>query len=150
MSPEAFRLLAAFIGIILLVVLVARLKWHPFLALMFISWGLAVTCGIDPAQAIVAFSKGFGDILSFVGIVIGLGTMIGGLLVSSGGADAFANAMIAAGGRKYVPWTIFFAAFLIGLTLFFEVGFVLLVPLAFVIAKKMNAPVLSVGLPVFP
>jgi gluconate:H+ symporter, GntP family len=136
MSPEAFRLLAAFIGIILLVLLVARLKWHPFLALMFISWGLAVTCGIDPGQAIVAFSKGFGDILSFVGIVIGLGTMIGGLLVSSGGADAFANAMIAAGGRKYVPWTIFFAAFLIGLPLFFEVGFVLLVPLAFVIAKK--------------
>ena len=67
--------------------------------------------------------------------------------MSSGGADAFANAMISAGGRKYVPWTIFFAAFLIGLPLFFEVGFVLLVPLAFVIAKKMGAPVLSVGLP---
>jgi gluconate:H+ symporter, GntP family len=147
MSPEAFRLSAALVGIILLVLLVARLKWHPFLALMFISWGLAVTCGIDPAQAILAFSKGFGDILSFVGIVIGLGTMIGGLLVSSGGADAFANAMISAGGRKFVPWTIFFAAFLIGLPLFFEVGFVLLVPLAFVIAKKMDAPILSVGLP---
>jgi GntP family gluconate:H+ symporter len=147
MSPEAFRLLAAFIGIILLVLLVARLKWHPFLALMFISWGLAVTCGIDPGQAIVAFSKGFGDILSFVGIVIGLGTMIGGLLVSSGGADAFANAMISIGGRKYVPWTLFFAAFLIGLPLFFEVGFVLLVPLAFVMAKKMDVPILSLGLP---
>jgi hypothetical protein len=39
---------------------------------MFISWGLVVTCGIDPGQAIVAFSKGFGDILSFAGIVIGL------------------------------------------------------------------------------
>ena len=76
MSPEAFRLLAAFIGIILLVLLVARLKWHPFLALMFISWGLAVTCGIDPGQAIVAFSKGFGDILSFVGIVIGLAMIL--------------------------------------------------------------------------
>jgi hypothetical protein len=52
--------------------------------------------------------------------------MIGGLLISSGGADAFANAMISIGGRKYVPWTLFFAAFLIGLPLFFEVGFVLL------------------------
>jgi GntP family gluconate:H+ symporter len=147
MTPEAFRLTAALVGIILLVLLVAKLKWHPFLALMFVSWGLAVACGISPIQAIAAFSKGFGDILSFVGIVIGLGTMIGGLLVSSGGADAFANAMIAAGGRKYVPWTIFFAAFLIGLPLFFEVGFVLLVPLAFVIAKKMEVPVLSIGLP---
>lgn len=65
------------------------------------------------------FSKGFGDILSFVGIVIGLGTMIGGLLVSSGGADAFANAMISIGGRKYVPWTLF-AAFLIWLAVVFR------------------------------
>jgi len=147
MNPEAFRLSAALVGILLLVLLVARFKWHPFLALMFVSWGLAVTCGIDPVQAIAAFSKGFGDILSFVGIVIGLGTMIGGLLVSSGGADAFANAMISIGGRKYVPWTLFFAAFLIGLPLFFEVGFVLLVPLAFVMAKKMDVPILSLGLP---
>jgi gluconate:H+ symporter, GntP family len=147
MNPEAFRLSAALVGILLLVLLVARFKWHPFLALMFVSWGLAVTCGIDPVQAIAGFSKGFGDILSFVGIVIGLGTMIGGLLVSSGGADAFANAMISIGGRKYVPWTLFFAAFLIGLPLFFEVGFVLLVPLAFVMAKKMDVPILSLGLP---
>jgi GntP family gluconate:H+ symporter len=114
---------------------------------MLVSWGLGVICGIDPVKAIAAFSKGFGDILSFVGIVIGLGTMIGGLLVSSGGADAFANAMISIGGRKYVPWTLFFAAFLIGLPLFFEVGFVLLVPLAFVMAKKMDVPILSLGLP---
>jgi GntP family gluconate:H+ symporter len=147
MNPEAFRLSAALVGILLLVLLVARFKWHPFLALMFVSWVLAVTCGIDPVQAIVGFSKGFGDILSFVGIVIGLGTMIGELLVSSGGADAFANAMISIGGRKYVPWTLFFAAFLIGLPLFFEVGFVLLVPLAFVMAKKMDVPILSLGLP---
>jgi GntP family gluconate:H+ symporter len=147
MSPEAFRLSAALVGILLLVLLVARFKWHPFLALMIVSWGLGVACGIDPVQSIAAFSKGFGDILSFVGIVIGLGTMIGGLLVSSGGADAFANAMISIGGRKYVPWTLFFAAFLIGLPLFFEVGFVLLVPLAFVMAKKMEVPILSLGLP---
>src|SRR5260370_7468215 len=147
MNPEAFRLSAALVGILLLVLLVACFKWHPFLALMFVSWGLAVTCGIDPVQAIAGFSKGFGDILSFVGIVIGLGTMIGGLLVSSGGADAFANAMISIGGRKYVPWPLFFAAFLLGLPLFFEVGFFLLVPLAFVMAKKMDVPILSLGLP---
>jgi GntP family gluconate:H+ symporter len=55
--------------------------------------------------------------------------------------------MISIGGRKYVPWTLFFAAFLIGLPLFFEVGFVLLVPLAFVMAKKMDVPILSLGLP---
>src|SRR5208283_492932 len=120
MNPEAFRLSAALVGILLLVLLVARFKWHPFLALMFVSWGLGVTCGIAPVQAIAAFSKGFGDILSFVGIVIGLGTMIGGLLVSSGGADAFANAMISIGGRKYVPWTLFFCGLLDRLAVVFR------------------------------
>ena len=148
MNPDAFRLLAAAVAILVLVVLVARLKCHPFLALMFVSWGLAVTCGIDPVQAITAFSKGFGEVLSFVGIVIGLGTMIGGLLVSSGGADALAHAMISIGGPRYVPWTIFFAAFLIGLPLFFEVGFILLVPLAFVLARQMGVSIVGVGLPI--
>jgi hypothetical protein len=47
MNPEAFRLSAALVGILLLVLLVARFKWHPFLALMFVSWGLAVTCGVN-------------------------------------------------------------------------------------------------------
>src|ERR1700757_4302021 len=121
MNPEAYRLSAALAGILFLVLLVARFKWHPFLALMFISWGLAVTCGIDPVQAIAGFAKGFGDILSFVGIVIGLGTMIGGLLVSSGGADAFANAMISIGGGGYGSWALFFFAFFFRSSLFFFV-----------------------------
>src|ERR1700694_547109 len=120
MSPEAFRLLAALVGILLLVLLVARFKWHPFLALMIVSWGLCVTCGIDPVQSIAAFSKGFGDILSFVGIVIGLGTMIGGLLVSSGGADAFANAMISIGGTEIRSLDAFFCSISHRLTFIFR------------------------------
>jgi gluconate:H+ symporter, GntP family len=85
--------------------------------------------------------------LSFVGIVVGLGAMLGGLLVASGGADRLANSLISLGGKKWVPWTTFFAAFLVGLPLFFEVGFVLLVPLAFAISKRMGEPILKVGLP---
>jgi GntP family gluconate:H+ symporter len=98
-------------------------------------------------EVIKHFEKGFGDVLSFVGIVIGLGAMLGGILVSSGGADVLANDLINLGGKKWIPWTMFLASLLIGLPLFFEVGFVLLVPLAFVISKRMNTPILRVGLP---
>jgi GntP family gluconate:H+ symporter len=79
--------------------------------------------------------------------VIALGAMLGGMLVFSGGAERFATALVSLGGKKLVPWTVFFAALLIGLPLFFEVGFVLLVPLAFAISKKMNTSILQVGLP---
>jgi gluconate:H+ symporter, GntP family len=83
-----------------------------------------------PRKSSKHFEKGVGDVLSFVGIVIGLGAMLGGILISSGGADVLANVLIALGGKKWIPWTMFLASLLIGLPLFFEVGFVLLVPLA--------------------
>jgi GntP family gluconate:H+ symporter len=73
--------------------------------------------------------------------------MLGGVLVISGGADRLATNLTSIGGKKWVPWTTFFAALLIGLPLFFEVGFVLLVPIALVIAKKVELPILRVALP---
>src|SRR5271166_662653 len=111
------------------------------------SWFLGIACRLPPTEVIKHFEKGFGDVLSFVGIVIGLGAMLGGILISSGGADVLANDLIALGGKKWIPWTMFLASLLIGLPLFFEVGFVLLVPLAFVISKRMDTPILRVGLP---
>ncbi|MGA8655115.1 MAG: gluconate:H+ symporter [Chthoniobacterales bacterium] len=147
MPPNLILILAAVLSIVALILLVAKLKLHPFLALLVVSIFLGLAGGLSPPDVIKNFEKGFGDVLSFVGIVIGLGAMLGGLLVASGGADRLANSLISLGGKKWVPWTTFFAAFLIGLPLFFEVGFVLLVPLAFAISKRMGEPILKVGLP---
>jgi gluconate:H+ symporter, GntP family len=147
MASDPIRIFAAILSIVALILLITRFRWHPFLSLIVVSIGLGLVCGLPPADVIKNFEKGFGDVLSFVGIVIGLGAMLGGLLVSSGGADRLATSLISLGGKKWVPWTMFFAAFLIGLPLFFEVGFVLLVPLAFAISKRMEVPILKVGLP---
>jgi len=103
--------------------------------------------GLVPADIIKNFGKGFGDVMGSVGIIIGLGTMLGGVLVLSGGADRLATGLTSIGGKNWVPWTTFFVALLIGLPLFFEVGFVLLVPIALVIAKRAELPILRVGLP---
>ena len=147
MSPDLVHLLAAVFAIGLLVVLIARFKFHPFVALIVATLGLGLLGGLKPEDVVKNFEKGFGDVLSFVGVVIGLGTMLGGLLVASGGADRLAQALVSLGGQRWVPWTIFFAALLIGLPLFFEVGFVLLAPLAVTVALRMRTPVISVGLP---
>jgi gluconate:H+ symporter, GntP family len=147
MSSDSVRIAAVIIAIIGLILLITKFRLHPFIALIVASWFLGITCGLPPQEVIKHFEKGFGDVLSFVGIVIGLGAMLGGILISSGGADVLANDLVCIGGKKWIPWTMFLASLLIGLPLFFEVGFVLLVPLAFVISKRMNMPILMVGLP---
>jgi gluconate:H+ symporter, GntP family len=147
MSSDFALIGATTISIIGLIVLITRFKVHAFLALIIASIFLGLTAGLAPDTVVTNFATGFGDVMKSVGIVVGLGTMLGAMLVYSGGADKFANALISLGGKKLVPWTTFFAALLIGLPLFFEVGFVLLVPLAFAIAKRMNESVLKVGLP---
>ena len=147
MPPNLLLIFVAVFSIVALILLVTRLKLHPFLALLIVSIFMGLAGGLSPPDVIKNFEKGFGDVLSFVGIVVGLGAMLGGLLVASGGADRLANSLISLGGKKWVPWTMFFAAFLVGLPLFFEVGFVLLVPLAFAISKRMGEPILKVGLP---
>ncbi len=147
MSPDLQHVLAVVFAIGLLVVLIARFKFHPFVSLIVATLCLGLLGGLKPEDTVKNFEKGFGDVLSFVGVVIGLGTMLGGLLVASGGADRLAQALVSLGGRRWVPWTIFFAALLIGLPLFFEVGFVLLAPLAVTVAGRMRVPIVSVGLP---
>jgi len=147
MNPDALRIGAVVVAVIALILLVTRFRLHPFVTLIVVSIFLGLACGLPPVEVIKHFEKGFGDVLSFVGIVIGLGTMLGGMLVFSGGAERLATGLVSLGGKKFVPWTIFFAALLIGLPLFFEVGFVLLVPLAFAISKKMQTSILLIGLP---
>src|ERR1700693_1102549 len=147
MASDPVRLAVVVIAILALIILITKFRVHPFIALILASWFLGGACALPLAEVIKHFEKGFGDVLSFVGIVIGLGAMLGGILISSGGADVLANDLIALGGKKWIPGTMFLASLLIGLPLFFEVGFVLLVPLAFVISKRMNTPILRVGLP---
>jgi GntP family gluconate:H+ symporter len=147
MPTELQLILAAVLSVVALILLVTRLRVHPFLALLVASLILGFLAGLVPTDIIKNFGKGFGDVMGSVGIIIGLGTMLGGVLVISGGADRLATSLTSIGGKKWVPWTTFFVALLIGLPLFFEVGFVLLVPIALAIAKKVEMPILRVGLP---
>jgi gluconate:H+ symporter, GntP family len=147
MPSEIQLILAAVFSVVSLILLVTRLRVHPFLALLVASLILGFLAGLVPTDIIKNFGKGFGDVMGSVGIIIGLGTMLGGVLVLSGGADRLATSLTSIGGKNWIPWTTFFVALLIGLPLFFEVGFVLLVPIALAISKRSEMPILRVGLP---
>ena len=147
MNPDTFRMMWAGGAIVLLVLLVSLLGLHPFLALLTVALVLGIGCGLPFGQTVSEFQTGFGDTMKYVGIIIGLGTMLGTLLVRSGGADALANALARAGRKETVGYRVFFASLIIGLPLFFEVGFVLLVPIAYALAREMKISIIRVGLP---
>jgi len=147
MSKEAFLLVDALIAIVALILLITRLKVHPFIALILASGFLGLTSGMPVAQVVKAFQDGVGGVLGFVGIVLGLGTMLGKMMAESGGADRIAHTLIDAFGEKRVHWAMMFGAFLVGIPLFFEIGFVLLIPLVFIIAKRTGISLVKVGIP---
>jgi GntP family gluconate:H+ symporter len=146
-SHGAFLLISALCAVIALVVLIAQFKINPFIVLFTVSLGLALVTGM-PAQAIVkSFETGVGATLGHIAIVIALGTMLGKMMAESGGADRIAQTLIRLFGEKHLPWAMVIVGFVVGLPVFFEVGFVLLVPIAFNVAKRTGTSLVLVGLP---
>jgi GntP family gluconate:H+ symporter len=142
-----FLLLSALIAVIGLIVLVAFVKLNPIVTLMVTSLGLALAVGMPLTTAIHSFEAGVGGTLGHIAIIIGLGTMLGKMMAESGAADRIADTLVEFFGAKNVPWAMVLIGLLIGLPAFFEVGFVLLVPVAFTVARRTNTSLILVGLP---
>ncbi|ALZ83894.1 MULTISPECIES: GntP family permease [Pseudomonas] len=147
MDHNSFLLLDALVTIIGLVLLITKFKVHPFIALTIASGFLGLTSGMPVEKVMKSFQDGFGGVLGFVGILLGLGTMLGKLMADSGGADQIAQTLIRAFGIKRVHWAMMFAAFLVGIPLFFEIGFVLLAPLVFIVARRTGLSLVKLGIP---
>ncbi len=143
----AFLLSSAAIAIVGLIVLIARFKVHPFIALIVASGFLGLVTGLPLAQVVKEFQDGFGGTLGFVGVLLGLGTMLGKLMAESGGADRIARTLVDAFGERRVHWAMMISAFLVGIPLFFEIGFVLLAPLVFIVARRTGVSLVKIGIP---
>jgi len=137
---------AAAIGFLLALILYARL--HAFLALFVVSMGLGLAAGMPPAKVLSSMQAGVGDALSFIAVVVGLGAMIGRFLQYSGGGRVLADWLLAKAGPRHAQWAVLIAAFLVGLPVFFEVGFIILAPLAWSLARESKRPLLLFGLPI--
>jgi GntP family gluconate:H+ symporter len=124
MTPDARLLLFALLAVSALVVLIARLKLHPFIALVSVSLAMGVVAGMTPAAAVKAFQDGVGSTLGFIAVVVGLGTMLGKMMAESGAATRIATTLIDLFGERRVHWAIMFVAFIVGIPVFFQVGFV--------------------------
>ncbi|WP_404994685.1 GntP family permease [Cupriavidus pauculus] len=140
-------LIYALIAVIALVILIARFKLNPFITLVVVSVLLGFAVGMPMGDIIKSFEAGVGGTLGHIALVIGLGTMLGKMMAESGGAERIALTLIDFFGEKNVHWAMMVIAFIVGLPVFFEVGFVLLIPIAFNVAKRTNTSMILVGIP---
>ncbi len=146
-SHGLFLLIAAASAVIGLVLLIAVGKLNPFLSLLVVSLALAAATGMPLGKIVSSFETGTGNTLGHIAIIVGLGTMLGKMMAESRASDRIAETLIQLFGEKRVPWSMMCAGLVVGLPVFFEVGFVLLVPIAFTVARRTRTSLILVGLP---
>lgn len=135
-------------SIALLLVLILYLRLHAFLALLLTSMALGLAAGMPPARLLKSIQTGFGDALGFIAVVVALGAIVGRMLEHSGGGRVLADWLLRRFGRERAIWAVLTSAFLVGLPIFFEVGFIIMVPLAWSLARESKKSLLYFGLPI--
>lgn len=142
-----FLLTAALLAVIALILLVAVFKLNPFITLLVVSLALALTAGMPFSAGIHSFELGMGTTLGHIAIIVALGTMLGKMLAESGGAEQIALTIIRLFGEKRIAWAMMVIGLIVGLPCFFEVGFVLLIPIAYTVSRRTGKSLVLVALP---
>lgn len=145
--PASWPALCVLIALAVLLWLIIRRRWHPFLALMLVSLGLGLAAGMSPPAVVDSFSRGVGDILRSVAVLLALGAILGRLLEVSGIATVIAQTLVDRLGIQRAPLAILLAGFLIGLPVLFNVGFLLLLPIVWRLQKQTGESLLFYLLP---
>src|SRR5688572_1626011 len=135
-GPYLIVLTLASIALLLLLILAAKL--HAFLALLLASMALGLGAAMEPSKLLRSIQVGFGEALGFIAVVVALGAMIGRFLEHSGGGRALADWLLEKFGRDRAAWAVFTSAFLVGLPIFFDVGFIILVPRAWSLTRERD------------
>lgn len=140
-------LLIAVLGVVLLLLMVIKAKVQPFVALLVVSLLVALASGIPTGEVMKVMTAGMGGVLGSVTIIIGLGAMLGRMLEHSGGAESLAQRFSQGLGPKHTVAALTLAAFILGIPVFFDVGFIILAPIIYGFAKVAKVSPLKFGLP---
>src|SRR5688572_388491 len=138
-----------FASIILLVLLISWGKVQPFLAFLVASAVAGALLGLPVDKIPGVLEKGIGNLLAGLLAIVCIGAMFGKLVANSGAAQKIALVLMRAFGEKNATWALMFTGFLVGIPLFYNVGFVLLVPLVFSVVAQTKVPPIYLGIPMF-
>jgi Gnt-I system high-affinity gluconate transporter len=139
--------LAIIIGSLILLFVLILLKLNPFLALIIVSLTAALLFGLSPEEAIKSIQTGVGSTLEGLALLLALGAMFGKVIEVSGAARQITNTLVNLFGKKRLPWAIMLTGLVVGVPLFYNAGFVILVPLVFSIARTAQVSLLWIAIP---
>jgi Gnt-I system high-affinity gluconate transporter len=122
-------------------------KVSPFLSLIFVAILTGLCLGIQPEALMKTVEKGVASTLGGLALIICLGAILGKILEISGAAEQISSTLINSFGIKNIQWAVLLTGFLIGIPLFYNAGFVILVPLVFTLARKTGLPLLYIVIP---
>lgn len=134
-------------GVLLILLLIIKFRLHAFVTLVLVSVLTAIATGIPTESLYDVVMGGFRSTLGDVGILVGLGAMLGKLIEHSGGAQSLADAMIHRFGEKRAPLALGVASLFLGFPMFFDAGLVVMLPIVFAVAARLNGPILLYAFP---
>lgn len=140
-------LLIVLVAVAALLLLISAAKLDPFLALILVAFGVGMAAGMPPERIVASIRTGLGNTLGFLAIVLALGTMLGKMMAESGATERITKTLVGWFGERRLPWALLAVGVIVGLPVFFEVGFVLLVPLIFTLAAETGASLVTLGIP---
>jgi GntP family gluconate:H+ symporter len=146
-APTGQLIIAAVVGIAVIVLLITWAKLHPFVSLLLGALVTGLVASMTPDAAVASFITGFGATMGSVGVLIGLGAMYGKLLADSGGADRIVDTLVLRTSARLLPWAMGGVGAIIGLPMFFEVGLVLLMPVIVLVTRRSGLPLMRIALP---
>lgn len=135
------------IGVALLLLLMIGFKINGFISLVLVSLFVAIGEGMPLDKVVKSIEGGVGGTLGHMALVVGFGAMIGNLIAESGAAQRISTTLIDKFGKKNVQWALLITGFVVGIAMFYEVGFVLLIPIVFTVCATAELPLLYVGVP---
>jgi len=135
------------LSILVLVLLITWVKLNPFLSFLISSILAGFLLGIPPEKIAKSVQMGMGSLLGDLVIVITMGAMLGKLVAESGAAQRISDTLMSIFGVKNVHWAMMVTGLVVGIPLFYNVGFVLLVPLVFTVSYQYKLPAVYVGMP---
>lgn len=147
MTLDYNLILAVFGGISILLILILLFRIQAFISLLIASIAVGLFAGMNPTEVIKTMQEGMGNTLGFVAMVVGLGAMFGAILEHSGGANALANFLLNKFGEAKASWALMLTGFFVAIPIFFDVAFIILIPMVYALQRKTGKSLLLYAIP---
>lgn len=148
-SPSRL-IISAIVGMAILLVLIIKGKLQPIIAIIISAVAIGIGVGMPYSMITATIEKGIGSTLQGIALLVGLGSMFGAILEISGGAQRIAVTLVDKFGENKAAWALGLAGLaglVIGMPVFFDAGLIILIPLAFGLARKTKKSTLTYSIP---